>query len=89
MRVMTEEQEQAITKQKIDGYLALMNAGVLNKKQVAEKLMNDKILMFSDEEFAQLEETDTFDEEVEKTGNAQGGLKHVKNSLIDKLFKRK
>ena len=88
MRVMTEEQEQAIEKQKVDEYLSLLNAGILNKKQVAEKLMNEKILMFSDEEFAQLEETDTFDEEVEKTDNAQGDLKPAKNSFMNNLFRR-
>ena len=50
--------------------------------------MNEKILMFSEEEFAQLEETDTFDEEVEKTDNAQGDLKPAKNSFMNNLFRR-
>ena len=50
--------------------------------------MNDKILMFSDEEMAELEKTDTFDEEVEKTDNAQGDLKPVKNSFMNNLFRR-
>ena len=89
MRVMTKEQEQAIEKQKVDEYLSLLNAGILNKKQVAEKLMNEKILMFSDEEMAELEKTDDIDVEFENKDNAQGDLKPVKNSLIDKLFKRK
>ena len=66
--------------------MQLLEAGILTKKQVAEKLVNEGIISLSDDEIEAIDETMQAEEEF---NIAQGDLKPAKNSLIDKLFKIK
>jgi len=50
LRVMSEKDQQEIETQKINGYIQLLQAGILSPKQVAEKLAVEKIVALSDEE---------------------------------------
>ena len=56
LRVMTEKEKQEITTSKINAYLQLLNARILTPKQVAEKLHQEEIISFSDEELNNLED---------------------------------
>lgn len=86
LREPTAKEIQEIEKSKVDELMQLLQAGILTKKQVAEKLVNDGIITLSDEEIEAIDETMQAEEEIDIT---QGDLKPIKNSLIDKLFKRK
>lgn len=58
LRVLPETEEQNIKTQKINSYIQLCQLGVLSKKQVAEQLTTDKIILFKPEEI------DTIDDEL-------------------------
>lgn len=64
LRVMSEKEMQEIENGKISNYLQLFNSGIMTRKQVAEKLNNDKIILFNQEELNSLE--DEFNVEYEK-----------------------
>ena len=87
LRVLSEEQEQAIRTQKINSYIMLLQSGVLTRKQVAEKLQQDDIIAFSEEELKALENDFGDDEEIEEIEETSS----VNNSLMEKfksVFKR-
>lgn len=86
LRESTAKEVQEIEKSKVDELMQLLQAGILTKKQVAEKLVNEGIISLSDDEIEAIDETMQAEEEFDI---AQGDLKPAKNSLIDKLFKRK
>ena len=86
LRESTAKEVQEIEKSKVDELMQLLQAGILTKKQVAEKLVNEGIITLTDDEINAIDETMQAEEEIDIT---QGDLKPVKNSLIDKLFKRK
>lgn len=86
LRESTAKEIQEIEKSKIDEMMQLLQAGILTKKQVAEKLVNEGIITLTDDEIEAIDETMQAEEEFDI---AQSDLKSVKNSLIDKLFKRK
>lgn len=62
LRVLNEVDEQNVKTQKINSYIQLAQIGVLTKKQVAEQLTNDKIILFKPEEIEQISEEFTPDE---------------------------
>ncbi len=67
LRVLSEEQQQQVNTQKINSYVQLFQIGVLNRKQVAEQLTKDNIILFSEEELSELEdEMDISDIEAEE-----------------------
>lgn len=87
LRVLSEEQEQAIRTQKINSYIMLLQSGILTRKQVAEKLQQDDIIAFSDEKLKALENDFGNDEEIEEIEETSS----VNNSLMEKfksVFKR-
>ena len=87
LRVLSEEQEQAIRTQKINSYIMLLQAGVLTRKQVAEKLQQDDIIAFNDKELKALENDFGDEEEIEEIEE----IPSVNNSLMEKfksVFKR-
>ena len=86
LRESTAKEVQEIEKSKVDEMIQLLEAGILTKKQVAQKLVNEGIITLTDDEIEAIDETMQAEEEFDI---AQGDLKPVKNSLIDKLFKRK
>ena len=75
LRVMTEEQKQSIETSKIASYMQLLNAGVVTPRQIAEKLNQEEIFAFSDEELEKIDDTFnlTDDEEIK--------LEEINNSL--------
>ena len=86
LRESTAKEVQEIEKSKVDEMMQLLEAGILTKKQVAEKLVNEGIISLSDDEIEAIDETMQAEKEFDI---AQSDLKPAKNSLIDKLFKRK
>lgn len=62
LRVMTEKEKQEITTSKINSYIQLLNARILTPKQVAEKLHQEEIISFSDEELNALEDDFNLDD---------------------------
>lgn len=86
LRVMSEAEEQQIKSQKIASYVQLLQMGVMTRKQVAEQLIKDEIIAFSDEELLFLENDDSPipDDEIETE-------EVISNSLTGKIknfFKR-
>ena len=49
-----EKEEAELKSKQLNDMLALFNAGIMSKRQVAEKLTEKDILLFSDEELAKL-----------------------------------
>ena len=84
MRVMTKKEEQEIETAKVNQLIQLLNAGVLSKKQVAEKLAVEGIIALNEDEIEALDEVEIAETEIDKVQEKQ-----VKNSIINKLFKRK
>lgn len=62
LRVLSEKEEQEIKNSKINSFIQLKNAGILSAKQVAEKLSNEDIIAFSEEELNQLEDEISLEE---------------------------
>lgn len=60
LRVMTEKEKQEIDNGKVSTYIQLLQARVLTPKQLAEKLNQEEIVAFSEEEINQLD--DSFDD---------------------------
>ena len=79
LRVMSEKDQQEIETQKINGYIQLLNSGILSPKQVAEKLAVEKIIALSDEEINALSD-EIHEDEMEYTENV-----NVNNSLWSKV----
>ena len=83
LKVLNEIETQQIETQQINNLIILLQNGVLTKKQVGEQLTNKNIILFNEDELEALDNEDVADFELEEI------KKPVKNSLIDKLFKRK
>ena len=56
LRVLNEVEQQNVTTQKINSYIQLCQLGILTKKQVAEQLTTEKIILFKPEEIAQIDD---------------------------------
>lgn len=56
LRVLPETEEQNIKTQKINSYIQLCQLGVLTKKQVAEQLTTEKIILFKPEEIEAIDD---------------------------------
>ena len=56
LRVLNEVDQQNVTSQKINSYIQLCQLGIMTKKQVAEQLTNDKIILFKPEEIEQIDD---------------------------------
>lgn len=86
LKVLSEAETQNIESQQIKNLLDLLNAGILTKKQVAEQLTQKQIILFSNEEIDELEQSQEAEAELDEI---QEDLKPVKNSLISKWFNKK
>ena len=87
LRVMTEKEQQEITTQKINGYIQLLQAGILSPKQVAEKLAVEEIVALSDEEINALSDevqADDLSQFTEENVNVNNSLW----SKVQNAFKR-
>ena len=60
LRVLSEKEKQEIETSKINSYIQLLQANILTPKQVAEKLNQEEIIAFSEEELNNLD--DSFDD---------------------------
>lgn len=58
LRVLNETEQQNIKTQKINSYIQLLQAGIMTKKQVAEQLTTDNIVLFKPEEIEAIDEED-------------------------------
>lgn len=56
LRVLPETEEQNVKTQKINSLIQLCQLGVLTKKQVAEQLTTEKIILFKPEEIEQIDD---------------------------------
>ncbi len=56
LRVLPETEQQNVKTQKINSYIQLCQLGILTKKQVAEQLTADKIILFKPEEIEQIDD---------------------------------
>ena len=82
LRVMTEKEKQEIDSGKISSYMQLLQARVMTPKQVAEKLNQEEIIAFSEEE---LNETDDSFENIDDELMKQEDIT-VNNSLWQKAL---
>ena len=57
LRVLNEVDQQNVRTQKINSYIQLCQLGVMTKKQVAEQLTTDKIILFKPEEIEAIDDT--------------------------------
>lgn len=62
LRVLPETEEQNVKTQKINSLIQLCQLGVMSKKQVAEQLTTEKIILFKPEEIEQIDDTLTPDQ---------------------------
>lgn len=82
LRVLSEIDRQNIETQKINGYIQLLQNGILTPKQVAEKLAVENIVALSDEEINALSDEiqeEDFESEIETTDIQ----KQTKNSILN------
>ena len=56
LRVLSEKEQQELNSSKVNAYNMLLMSGVLTRKQVAEKLVQDEIISLSDEEIAAIDD---------------------------------
>ena len=56
LRVLSEKEEQELKTQKVNAYNTLLMSGVLTRKQVAEKLVQDEIIALTEEEIENIDE---------------------------------
>lgn len=56
LRVLSEKEEQELKTQKVNAYNTLLMSGVLTRKQVAEKLVQDEIIALTEEEIENIED---------------------------------
>lgn len=82
LRVLNEVEEQNIKSQKINSYIQLLEAGVITRKQVAEQLTTENIILFKPEEIEQMSD-EMSDEEIDVDRLQEETI--VKNSR-NKLF---
>ena len=86
LRVLPETDEQNIKTQKINSLIQLCQLGVMTKKQVAEQLTTDKIILFSPDEIEAIDDEMT-PEQMEKIDMVDE-VKNSKRSLFN-FWKRK
>ena len=67
LKILTEKEEAELKSKQLNDMLALFNAGIMSKRQIAEKLTEKDILLFSDEELAKL--PDDIQEEMADSPN--------------------
>ena len=79
LRVLNEVDEQNVATQKINSYIQLAQIGVLTKKQVAEQLTNDKIILFKPEEIDAIDDEFTPEqmEQVEQVDEIRNSKKKL------------
>lgn len=82
LRVMTEKEKQEIDSGKISSYMQLLQARVMTPKQVAEKLNQEEIIAFSEEELNEIDDSfENIDDELMKQEDIT-----VNNSLWQKAL---
>ena len=79
LRVLPETEEQNVKTQKINSLIQLCQLGVMTKKQVAEQLTTEKIILFTPEEISNIDDEITPDE-MEQIVN----IEDVRNSNTPK-----
>ena len=79
LRVLNEVDQQNVITQKINSYIQLCQLGVMTKKQVAEQLTTDKIILFKPEELDAIPSDYSVDE-MEQIVNIEDIQNSVKNS---------
>lgn len=85
MRVMSKKEAQEIEKSKVDEAIQLLEAGILTKKQVAEKLVNEGIINLTDEEIEDIDNNEIAEQEFDEF---QEKKEVVKNNFWSKLWKK-
>lgn len=85
MRVMSEKETQEIEKSKVEEAIRLLEAGILTKKQVAEKLVNEGIINLTDEEIEDIDNNEIAEQEFDEF---QEKKEVVKNSIWNKIWKK-
>ena len=77
--MLNEVDQQNVKTQKINSYIQLCQLGVMTKKQVAEQLTADKIILFKPEEIEAIDDTLNPDE-MENIVQVEDVRNNVKNS---------
>lgn len=88
LRVLNEVDQQNVRTQKINSYIQLCQLGVMTKKQVAEQLTTDKIILFKPEEIEKIDETIGPDqmENIVQVEDVRNSVKKDKKSLGKMLY---
>lgn len=81
LRVLSETEQQSIDTQKINSYIQLAQMGIMTKKQVAEQLLNDKIILFKPEEIEAIDDEMT-SEQMQVNDVAENSIKRPKKKLF-------
>jgi len=86
LRVMSEKDQQEIQTQKINGYIQLLQAGILTPKQIAEKLVVEKIFALSEEEINALSD-EVKSDEMQYTEEENVNVNNSLWSKVQNVFK--
>ena len=88
LRVLNEVEQQNVRTQKINSYIQLCQLGVMTKKQVAEQLTTDKIILFKPEEIEQIDDTLESEqmENIVQVEDVRNSVKNDKKSLGKMLY---
>ena len=54
LRIMTEKEQAEVNSRRLDDYLKLVDAGIMTRRQAAQKLTEDSYILFSDEEIKKI-----------------------------------
>lgn len=54
LRIMTEKEQAEVNSRRLDDYLKLVEAGIMTRRQAAQKLTEDSYILFSDEEIKKI-----------------------------------
>lgn len=84
LRVLNEVEKQQIETQKVNNLIQLAQIGILTKKQVAEQLTTDKIILFKPEEIDAIDD-EFSNEEIENFKNIEKEDNNINNSILNKI----
>lgn len=54
LRIMTEKEQAEVNSRRLDDYIKLVDAGIMTRRQAAQKLTEDRYILFSDEEIKKI-----------------------------------
>ena len=77
LRVLNEVEEQNVKTQKINAYIQLLQAGVMTRKQVAEQLTTDNIILFKPEEIDAIDDEDIDIDKVQEERIVKNSRKKI------------